>query len=379
MKIGDDPAGCPQGTYALAAAQISEYVQPLWHGATVPLLDVKDESGRPLRLADDYLSGQTLLLVLLNTAAPARVRKILGTLADHASALDRADVTVIGLSADPDARRNRALRAETGFPWPLPADATGQHFAAFGVHKGSGVGDRLVWITPLRQVHAWFDDCAELPELLERIMNTHSPSPGGEMPLHPPVLIVPDVLSHAECAALIETVENGAPFSVRPPRAGEFAGDYRIPVYDHNRQDRVDHIIRDVKAQQFLDERIFSRIVPVVKKAFAFDITRREDLHVARYEGDRAGNAIGHRDNLTAGTAHRRFALSLNLNDDYEGGDVVFKEYSTTGYKGKAGAALVFSSSLLHEVRETTAGVRYTLISHFFNDQTVAGRSGTSR
>jgi predicted 2-oxoglutarate/Fe(II)-dependent dioxygenase YbiX len=74
---------------------------------------------------------------------------------------------------------------------------------------------------------------------------------------------------------------------------------------------------------------------------------------------------------MTAATAHRRFALSLNLNDDYEGGDVVFKEYNNVGYKGSAGAALIFSSALLHEVRETTRGVRYTLISHFFNDQSL--------
>lgn len=114
----------------------------------------------------------------------------------------------------------------------------------------------------------------------------------------------------------------------------------------------------------------------MVKKAFAFEVTRREDLHIARYVGPRSGNVMGHRDNVSAATAYRRFALSLNLNDDYEGGAVAFKEFSPHGYKAPAGSALVFSSALLHEVQETTQGVRYTLISHFFNEQTLPQRPG---
>ncbi len=38
-----------------------------------------------------------------------------------------------------------------------------------------------------------------------------------------------------------------------------------------------------------------------------------------------------------------------------------------------AGTAMVFSSSLLHEVQETTKGTRYNLISHFFNEAALPG------
>lgn len=356
-------------TYTKAAGQIAEYVRPLWHGAPIPSFDVKDESGRPLRFADDYLCGKTMLLVILNTASKERAKLVLSAVATQVSALESADIAVVGFSANASAAENRALKQDTGFVWPLPADATGQQLAALGLHKGSGVSDRLIWVSPRRTVHAWYDEADNIGPILETIM-THQPSqPVGEMPMHPPVLIVPDVLTREECGELIKSVETNVPFSVRPPRSGEFSGDYQIPVYDHNRQDRVDHIIRDERTQRFLDERIFSRIVPVIKKSFAFDVTRREDLHIARYEGHREGNVIGHRDNVTAATGHRKFALSLNLNDDYEGGDVVFNEYSNIGYRGQAGAALIFSSSLLHEVRETMSGIRYTLISHLFNEQ----------
>ena len=82
---------------------------------------------------------------------------------------------------------------------------------------------------------------------------------------------------------------------------------------------------------------------------------------------------MGHRDNTSPATAYRRFALSMALNEDFEGGAIVFKEFSPRGYSPPAGTAIVFSSSLLHEVEETTRGVRYNLISHFFNEQSLQG------
>ena len=43
---------------------------------------------------------------------------------------------------------------------------------------------------------------------------------------------------------------------VRRPRPGEIAGNYSIPVYEHDRQDRVDLIVKDKNTLAFLDERI---------------------------------------------------------------------------------------------------------------------------
>ena len=188
-------------------------------------------------------------------------------------------------------------------------------------------------------------------------------------PPHAPILIVPNVLSPEECGKLVESVETDTPFMVRQPQPGEIAGNYRIPVYEHNRQDRVDLIIKDPNTLKFLDERLFGRVTPMIKKSFAYDVQRREDLHIARYHGAREGVTMGHRDNVDAPGAHRRFALSMSLNDEYEGGEITFSEFSPKGYRVPAGTAMVFSSSLLHEVQETTSGVRYNLITHLFNDQ----------
>ncbi len=63
----------------------------------------------------------------------------------------------------------------------------------------------------------------------------------------------------------------------------------------------------------------------------------------------------------------------MSLNEEFEGGEIVFKEFSPRGYRPPAGTAMVFSSSLLHEVQETTKGIRYNLISHFFNEAALPG------
>ena len=364
-----------RSTYEMAAPHIEPYVQPLWPGASALPFDLHDETGRRIAMADDHLSGRYLLLVFLNDNSDAVAKPLLRALAERQDDFERLAATVVAFSSKSDARQNRELKAAAGFPWPLPGDATGAIFASYGLHKDNDEAARIVLVTPLRQVRAWFDTPTDIDSTMGTIMDVLEGSQAAEETRwsapHAPILMVPNVLTPEECGAVIESFEKGGPFMVRPPRQGEIAGDYKMPVYEHNRQDRVDQIIRDPQMIQFLDERIWARVTPVVKKAFAFEVTRREDLHIARYVGKREGNTMGHRDNTSAATAYRRFALSMSLNDNYEGGEIVFREYSPRGYRPPAGTAMVFSSSLLHEVEETTSGVRYNLISHFFNEESL--------
>ncbi len=365
-------------TYDIAADQIAAYVQPLWHGASPLPFEIRDDEGRPIRLADDHLSGRYLILVFVNDGSDAGAVPLLSALARQQQELDARDVAVIAIPASSDAESNRALRKKAGFPWPVAGDSTGAVFASYGLHKDNDVAHRIVLLTPYRQVRIWFDAPddvdASLQVIMKHIDNANAADEARWGVPHAPVLLVPNVLTAEECGRLIEAFETGGSLTVRPPRPGEVLGDYKIPVYEHNRQDRVDHIIKDRATLEFLDERIWGRVTPMIKKAFAFDVTRREDLHIARYVGARGGNRMGHRDNTSAATAYRRFALSMSLNDDYEGGEIVFREYSPKGYRPAPGTALVFSSSLLHEVLETTKGVRYNLISHFFNEDSLAKR-----
>ena len=74
-------------------------------------------------------------------------------------------------------------------------------------------------------------------------------------------------------------------------------------------------------------------------------------------------------DNTTAGTVHRRFAVSLNLNTgDYEGGRLVFPEFTNQPYCPPLGGACVFSCSLLHEATPVVAGTRYAFLPFLYDD-----------
>ncbi len=357
-------------SYQIAAPSIRPYVRPLWHGALVTPYEARDEQGRKINLADDHVSGQHLLLAFLGEPGSEHAAQLLQALTELETAFEAANVTVIAVSANADAKHNNALKRANNFPWPIASDPSGAFFALYGLHKGSDTANRLVWVTPYRQIRMWFDFEGGAGAALDTIMDALNSSRAAQeaqwSPPHAPILVVPGVLSPEECGKLVESVVTETPFMVRQPQPGEVPGNYRVPVYDHYRQDRIDLIIKDPNTLKLLDERIFGRVTPMIKKAFAFDVQRREDLHIARYFGAREGFEMGHRDNTDAPGAHRKFALSISLNDDYEGGGIAFKEFSPKGYRVPAGSAMVFSSSLLHEVQETTEGVRYNLISHFF-------------
>src|SRR5689334_8271533 len=55
-------------------------------------------------------------------------------------------------------------------------------------------------------------------------------------------------------------------------------------------------------------------IVPEIRKVHQFTVTRMERYIVACYSAEDGGHFRARRDNTTKGTAHRRFAVSVNLN-----------------------------------------------------------------
>jgi len=89
---------------------------------------------------------------------------------------------------------------------------------------------------------------------------------------------------------------------------------------------------------------------------------------ISCYAAEDGGHFRAHRDNTTAGTAHRRFAVSINLNSEFEGGEVSFPEYGPRGFKPPPGGAVVFSCSLLHAVSRVTSGRRYAFLPFLYDD-----------
>jgi len=96
---------------------------------------------------------------------------------------------------------------------------------------------------------------------------------------------------------------------------------------DLAKKKRLDHSIRD----EALHERLLRTIVPRIRdeiyEAFAFEGFALERLVIGAYDEARGDYFRPHRDNLDPNTAGRRFAVSLTLNDDDEGGELMFPEY----------------------------------------------------
>jgi predicted 2-oxoglutarate/Fe(II)-dependent dioxygenase YbiX len=176
-----------------------------------------------------------------------------------------------------------------------------------------------------------------------------------------PVLLMPRALDAAYRDRLIRVWERDGGTDTGVARAG---GD----VLDASVKRRRDHTVDDRDLLRELTSVVGRRVLPEVGKAFAFRATRFEGFKIACYDAATGGFFRPHRDNLTPATAHRVFALTLNLNDDYEGGQLRFPEYGNQLYRPDAGAALVFSCAHLHEVLDVTAGRRFVLLSFLYGE-----------
>jgi peroxiredoxin/predicted 2-oxoglutarate/Fe(II)-dependent dioxygenase YbiX len=186
---------------------------------------------------------------------------------------------------------------------------------------------------------------------------------------HPPVLIVPKVLDINVCRHLIHLYQI---YGGTPSGFVRQVADKTVLVSDETVKKRRDFLIEDPQLQQQISRQIFRRVCPEIEKAFQFSMTRFERYLVACYNAQIGGYFRAHRDNTSQGTAHRRFAMTLNLNTgDYTGGYLIFPEYSSQGYQPQAGDAIIFSCSLMHEVTPVITGQRYALLSFFYGEQDV--------
>ena len=91
---------------------------------------------------------------------------------------------------------------------------------------------------------------------------------------------------------------------------------------------------------------------------------------MARYAAEDGGFFSAHRDDVTPATAHRKFAVPLNLNaEDYDGGDLRFPEFGPRTYRPPTGGARVVCCSLLHEATPVTKGERFVFVPFLYDEE----------
>ncbi|HEX7784549.1 MAG TPA: 2OG-Fe(II) oxygenase [Sphingobium sp.] len=204
-------------------------------------------------------------------------------------------------------------------------------------------------------------------------------SPSTNMDGFAPVLQVPNLFEPEFCRRLISyaqeagTQESG--YMKTDPATGQ-----TMMVVDHAHKRRSDCNIEDEGLRDAIQARIVRRLVPQIERAFQFRTTRMERYIVACYDAQTGGYFRPHKDNTTLGTAHRRFAVTINLNsEDYEGGDLRFPEFGMRTYRAPTGGAIVFSCSLLHEATPISRGQRYCVLPFLYDEAAAAIRLANAR
>jgi predicted 2-oxoglutarate/Fe(II)-dependent dioxygenase YbiX len=188
-----------------------------------------------------------------------------------------------------------------------------------------------------------------------------------------PVLLVSNLFDPAVCRRLIQTFDHG-----RQTTGAMASVDLEgRPV---NRVEEGKKHRRDVELDpssalhgEVLDL-LDRRLLPEIRRAFHVEIAHIDRVLIARYD-ETGGYFRRHRDNTAPHVAYRQFALTVNLNTGaYDGGELIFPEYSAHRYAPPVGAGVVFSGSLLHEALPIRRGQRYVLLTFLHDDAAEARR-----
>jgi predicted 2-oxoglutarate/Fe(II)-dependent dioxygenase YbiX len=312
------------------------------------------------RFAFSSLGGRFVLLGFLPQEEPARAVMLegIGRKRHHFDA-----VRLAGFLITREEAAFGAAKDARGLHWFLDKD--GKIGGLYGAHDDSGaVRPTWVLIDPSLRVIGCYG-AADTDGLCAALDRLPAPDSHAGVPLWAPVLLVPRILERSLCRELIELYEadGGAPSGVMRQEGGK-----TIAVLDSFKR-RRDAQIENPDLQAALRNRLRLRLLPEIRKAFQFEATRIERYIVACYDAGDGGYFRAHRDNTTLGTAHRKFAVSINLNaEEHEGGDLRFPEFGSRTYRPPTGGAVVFSCSLLHEATPVTRGRRYATLPFLYDD-----------
>ena len=316
------------------------------------------------RFAFDTVAGRWVVMLFAGCAGPAQQRA-LALLAQHRALFDDHHAIFFGVTVDPsDAAEGRIARLLPGVRWFLDYDrAISGLFGAAGDGTDTKYEPHWLLLDPMLRVaaRASLDEGDRIFFALEARLR------GPQQSLGAPVLVVPNILPPELCRTLIEHYEagGGAP-------SGYMSDDAGLTTHklDSQFKRRSDHYIDDEAVIVAIKARLTRVLHPLMRRAFQFEATRVERWLVACYDSNDKGMFRPHRDNTTRGTAHRKFACTINLNaEDYDGGDLRFPEFGTQDYRAPTGGAVVFSCSLLHEARPVTRGRRFAFLPFFYDDE----------
>ncbi|HEY2069587.1 MAG TPA: 2OG-Fe(II) oxygenase [Rhizomicrobium sp.] len=330
-------------------------------------------SGNP-RYVFDTAAGRHIVLCFFMTSRDGQSRAALQEVAKHRQLFDDANISFFGVTLDPkDETTLKESMPGIRFLWDFDGSVS-RLYGALPTDSTNGepnVPARRFWMVldPTLRVTAVFPfqpEGGEFKDVFGFLQMLPKPEMFAGVSLQAPVIYLKDVFEPEFCRKLVGLYET---------HGGTESGFMRevdgktVHILDRMHKSRADYLIDDEALIKETQSRVQRRILPEIMKVHQFKVTRMERYIVSCYTAEDGGHFRQHRDNTTKGTAHRRFAVSINLNNDFEGGELNFPEYGPRSFKMPVGGAVVFSCSLLHAVSPVTKGKRYAFLPFLYDDE----------
>jgi peroxiredoxin/predicted 2-oxoglutarate/Fe(II)-dependent dioxygenase YbiX len=305
-------------------------------------------------------AGRWLVLMAFGSLGRDVCRKAHDAAMGRRTLFNDRDAAFFGISVDPKDRLERGL-CNAAFGVRYFWDFDRKAMRALGVDDDA---PSVFLIDPSFRI-AMAEPIDQVDRVLERLAQELAASPAPADGPIAPVLSLPRIFEPEFCKALIDYFEAGEPLNSGFARD---IGGRTVDRIDPMLKRRHDVSVDDPSMLAQIEAKLRTRLFPMIQRAFGWQATQIERFLIARYASEDQGFFFPHRDDVTRGTAHRKFAVTINLNDAFEGGDLRFPEFGRRAYRPPVGGATVFCCSLLHEVVPVTQGVRYAFVPFLYDE-----------
>ncbi|MDJ0655077.1 MAG: hypothetical protein QNJ40_13025 [Xanthomonadales bacterium] len=305
-------------------------------GERLPNIVGSDQAGQPFMLYHFSCGSVGAIWLAENTPSTDDVMQALDNVPAHARVLlvtpgplQAPEDDRIGVIADDGTLRSQLMDGDSGDLWI----AFDEHLRV--TRRGPSVPD--AWTT------RWNADDSQA-SIVQSVA---------------PVLTLPRILDAEICDALIEAHASAPDLDPASEPFNPFG-----PVARGRRETVLD----DQALTRQINQVVGKRLLPEIAFAFAYGVQAFERIRITSHDSAEEGGYSAHRINLIPDNRHRAFALIASLNDDYEGGEIVFPEFGPQRFRVPAGGVLVYSGSLAQQMLPVTSGVRYDMVSYLFQE-----------
>ena len=316
------------------------------------------------------LRGKPIILLAFRDPDAVPVAAMLQAAAKLVPALEAEGIQIFAFSGGDISRNNQLCQAH-GLAFPVFMDRAGPGLSAM-IAPASPASACLLDANQRILAVAKDADEAALDRLI-KAAKAQVAALGTPLVLDrpAPVLILPEVLEPEFCRRLIDL------WAAEHHEGAVSTGSGN--TYNLAGEGTLEHVVDEPDVRRHISMTLGRRIGPELSRVFNYSAPFVFDTHVVMSYQPQRGDFFGlHRDDLRQ-EMPRRFAMSLNLNDDFEGGELIFPEYSDHRYKMPAGAGAIFSVSLLHAAVPVTKGQRWVLTSFLCDPPKAVSQDGEQR